>query len=112
MPHTPQLKWLVRRTNEGHEESTAVADPFLGKIRFVADPGLSGHGESQDCGTSEATDGEIARQQRRRGGPETDGSAAAVRAGGRKVPVESLEIRWTGRRDAVPVGRCERDRLR
>lgn len=59
LPHTPQLKWLVRRTNEGHEESTAVADPFLGEIRFVADPGLSGHRESQDSGPSEASDGEI-----------------------------------------------------
>ena len=94
MPHTPQLKWLVRRTNEGHEESTAVADPFLGKIRFVADPGLSGHGESQDGGPSEASDGEIEVRSSLLVGVRKSGqTCGGGEGGGTEVPVESLEIR-------------------
>ena len=43
--------------HEGNEESTAVADAFLGKVRFLADPGLPGNRESPDSGSSEASVG-------------------------------------------------------
>ena len=35
-------------------EAIAFGDPFSTTIRFVADPGLPGHGQGQDTGTSGA----------------------------------------------------------